>query len=94
MASPVPSLRVLCPDCSVVRVPANEVTLRNCVDDGRWDYWFLCPSCGRLSAGISTLSCTRSVVVVNGGGNKADGVSIPAAAKCTTFFTGATGTCE
>jgi hypothetical protein len=37
-----------------VRVPANEVTLRNCVDDGRWDYRFLCPRCGRLSAGEST----------------------------------------
>jgi len=49
-----PRLRVHCPDCSVVRVPATEVTLRNCVDDGRWDYWFLCPGCGRLSAGIST----------------------------------------
>ena len=49
-----PSLRVRCPDCSVVRVPANEVTLRNCVDDGRWDYWFLCPRCGRLTAGEST----------------------------------------
>jgi hypothetical protein len=49
-----PSLRVRCPDCSVVRVPANEVTLRNCVDDGRWDYHFLCPCCGRLSAGEST----------------------------------------
>jgi len=47
-------VRVLCPDCSIVRVPASEVTLRNCVDDGRWDYWFLCPGCGRLSAGIST----------------------------------------
>jgi hypothetical protein len=30
------------------------VTLRNCVDDGRWDYWFMCPRCGRLSAGQST----------------------------------------
>ena len=49
-----PSLRVHCPDCAVVRVPANEVTLRNCADDGRWDYWFLCPQCGRLSAGEST----------------------------------------
>jgi hypothetical protein len=49
-----PSLRVHCPDCAVVRVPAAEVTLRNCVDDGRWDYWFLCPHCGRLSAGEST----------------------------------------
>ena len=50
----VPSVRVQCPDCAVVRVPADQVTLRNCVDDGRWDYWFLCPSCGRLSAGEST----------------------------------------
>jgi hypothetical protein len=49
-----PSLRVQCPDCSVVRVPADQVTLRNCVDDGRWDYWFLCPQCGRRSAGEST----------------------------------------
>jgi hypothetical protein len=45
---------VLCPDCSVVLVPANEVTVRKCLDDGRWDYRFLCPGCGRLSAGMST----------------------------------------
>jgi hypothetical protein len=54
VSSAIPSVRVLCPDCSVVRVPATEVTLRNCVDDGRWDYWFLCPGCERLSAGVST----------------------------------------
>ena len=29
----------------------------------------------------------RSVVVVNGTGNKADGTGIPSAAKCSTFFT-------
>ena len=50
----VPTVRVHCTDCAVVRVPAHKVTLRNCVDDGRWDYWFLCPRCGRLSAGEST----------------------------------------
>ena len=31
-----------------------EQVVRTCVDDGRWDYWFLCPRCGRLSAGISS----------------------------------------
>ena len=45
---------VHCPNCDVVRVPAEVVTLRHCVDDGHWAYWLRCPECGRRSAGPST----------------------------------------
>ena len=38
-------IRVDCPDCSEVRVTADEVTLRICVDDAHWTYWFTCPVC-------------------------------------------------
>lgn len=36
----------------------------------------------------------RSVAIVNGGSNKADGKSIPSSAKCSAFFAGATASCE
>jgi len=41
---------VRCSRCGDVRVPANEVTIRNCVDDDTWSYWFNCPSCNCRSA--------------------------------------------
>jgi hypothetical protein len=36
-----------------VRVAPGEVTIRNCVDDDGWSYWFICPSC-RLRAAART----------------------------------------
>ncbi len=41
---------VHCPDCGDVRVRTNEVTLRNCVDDDSWSYWFVCPLCAHRTA--------------------------------------------
>lgn len=48
-----PSLRVYCQDCAIVAVPASEVTLRNCLDDDRWDYRFICPICDLVSVGAT-----------------------------------------
>jgi hypothetical protein len=44
---------VQCPTCDVVVMAAHEVTIRHCTDDGRWDYWFHCPTCDRRAAGRS-----------------------------------------
>jgi len=41
---------VVCSDCSEVRLAPEKVTLRICVDDASWAYWFICPTCGRRSA--------------------------------------------
>jgi hypothetical protein len=41
---------VVCPDCSEVRVAPDAVTLRICMDDASWSYWFVCPMCGRRAA--------------------------------------------
>jgi hypothetical protein len=49
-----PCICVHCPNCDVVRVPAEVVTLRHCTDDGSWDYWLQCPECGQRSAGRSS----------------------------------------
>ena len=38
-------VRVTCPACGVVRVPANRVVLRNCTDDQSWSYRALCSQC-------------------------------------------------
>lgn len=35
-------------------MPAENVTVRHCTDDGRWDYWLRCPVCGQHSAGRSS----------------------------------------
>jgi hypothetical protein len=42
---------VVCPDCSEVSVSVADVTLRVCVDDLRWSYCFVCPSCELRAAG-------------------------------------------
>lgn len=36
---------VKCPDCGRVKVTPGEITMRHCVDDDQWSYWFVCPSC-------------------------------------------------
>lgn len=43
-------IRVHCPDCLDVCVAPAGVSLRVCVDDARWSYWFICPSCGLRAA--------------------------------------------
>lgn len=48
----MPSVGILvdCPDCSEVRVASDEVTLRLCIDNSRWSYWFKCPVCQRRAS--------------------------------------------
>jgi hypothetical protein len=41
---------VRCPECGQVRVSPRDVTIRNCVDDDTWSYWFVCPACQRRAA--------------------------------------------
>ena len=43
-------IAVDCPDCGEVRVEPIEVTVRVCVDDVAWSYWFVCPGCDRRAA--------------------------------------------
>ena len=43
-------IRVDCPDCADVRVTPGDVTLRVCMDDAQWSYWFTCPTCERRAA--------------------------------------------
>ena len=42
-----------CSTCGHVKVAPSEVTIRNCVDNDGWSYWFICPSC-RCRAAAST----------------------------------------
>ena len=41
---------VSCSTCGEVRVASSEVTIRNCMDNDDWSYWFVCPCCWRRSA--------------------------------------------
>jgi hypothetical protein len=42
---------VNCSTCGDVKVASGDVTVRNCVDNDRWSYWFICPWCrGRTAA--------------------------------------------
>ncbi len=45
---------VMCPDCQEIRLGPADVTLRLCLDDSEWSYWFVCPRCGTRSAGPTT----------------------------------------
>lgn len=38
-------VRVTCPTCGVVRVRADRVVVRSCVDDLTWSYRALCSNC-------------------------------------------------
>jgi hypothetical protein len=44
MVDPV-GIEVVCPDCAGVRVEPEAVTVRVCIDDVQWSYWFVCPQC-------------------------------------------------
>jgi hypothetical protein len=48
-----PPIRVRCPECEMVDVPATEITVRHCADDDSWDYWFECPTCRGRASGRS-----------------------------------------
>jgi hypothetical protein len=41
---------VNCSTCGNIQVASSDVTVRNCVDDDGWSYWFICPSCRRRAA--------------------------------------------
>jgi hypothetical protein len=43
-------IEVDCPECLAVRLDPVEVTVRVCLDDVEWSYWFICPECGSRAA--------------------------------------------
>ena len=45
MESPV-GIEVECPDCSAFGPIPDAVTVRVCIDDVEWSYWFICPDAG------------------------------------------------
>ncbi len=42
-------IQVMCDDCARVRVRADRVTVRTCVDTDRWSYRFVCPRCHQMN---------------------------------------------
>ncbi len=46
-------VRVTCPACGVVRVRANRVVVRNCVDDQTWSYRARCSGCDTTFVGMT-----------------------------------------
>ncbi|HEV7524155.1 MAG TPA: hypothetical protein VGP92_04280 [Acidimicrobiia bacterium] len=46
-----PWVRVTCPACGVVRVKADRVVVRNCLDDRSWSYRALCSQCDTTFVG-------------------------------------------
>lgn len=46
-------VRVTCPDCGVVRVRAERVVIRNCVDDETWSYRARCSECETTFIGFT-----------------------------------------
>ncbi len=45
IGSATPWVRVTCPECGIVRVRADRVVVRNCIDDNSWSYRARCSSC-------------------------------------------------
>src|SRR5438445_10506067 len=56
---------VSCRDCGQTRMPADEVTLRGCLDDDQWSYRFTCPGCGLAS--VESTSVSRALDAVENG---------------------------
>jgi hypothetical protein len=46
-------VRVTCPVCGIVRVRADLVVVRNCVDDQSWSYRARCSQCDTLFVGTT-----------------------------------------
>jgi ribosomal protein S27E len=46
-------VRVTCPECGVVRVRADHVVVRNCLDDESWSYRARCSECDTVFIGIT-----------------------------------------
>ena len=59
---PSPWVRVTCPACGIVRVRADRVVVRNCIDDESWSYRALCSQCHTLFVGITPAELALSAV--------------------------------
>jgi predicted RNA-binding Zn-ribbon protein involved in translation (DUF1610 family) len=70
-----PRIVVLCPDCGEQRVAPDDVTVRNCLDDGAWSYRFTCPECGGITVGESV---ERSLLDAVGAGAHFEEWTLPA----------------
>lgn len=55
-------VRVTCPECGVVRVRADRVVVRNCVDDESWSYRARCSSCDLTFVGSTPVQLALSAV--------------------------------
>jgi len=53
---------VTCPACGVVRVHADLVVVRNCVDDESWSYRARCSGCDTTFVGTTAASLARPAV--------------------------------
>ncbi len=53
---------VTCPACGVVRVRADRVVVRNCIDDQSWSYRARCSSCDTTFVGATPASLARPAV--------------------------------
>jgi hypothetical protein len=60
--SPSHWVSVTCPACGVVRVRADLVVVRNCVDDQSWSYRARCSSCDATFIGATPASLARPAV--------------------------------
>jgi hypothetical protein len=59
------NIRVECSRCGQVRLASVKVTIRCCVDTGKWSYWFTCPNCETRAAGSTSQG--RALAAVNAG---------------------------
>lgn len=61
------TLRIVvhCADCGDVRVPTDDVTLRNCLGDDTWTYRFRCPTCTEITVAPTTKLAALEAVVAH-----------------------------
>ncbi len=57
-----PWVRVTCPTCGVVRVRADLVVMRNCINDESWTYRARCSQCDTLFIGITPEALALSAI--------------------------------
>jgi hypothetical protein len=60
-------VRVTCPECGIVRVRADRVVLRRCVDDELWSYRARCSSCEVTFIGSTPASLALPAVAAGVG---------------------------
>jgi hypothetical protein len=56
-------VRVRCPECGIVRVRADRVVVRRCVDDQSWSYRARCPVCDSLFVGATPATLAVAAVM-------------------------------